>query len=503
MNLRRFALPSPADAVFILFLLSVALLRGHQAINTDGDLGRHLRVGETIIAEGGLFYTDRFSHTMAGQPFVPHEWLSEVLLAAAHRLAGLPGALVLTGIVVAAAYALVLLFLQRSGVDPLVAFATAIAAGVLGAVHWLARPHVFTLLGAVATLWLLERGGRRAALAAVGILALWANLHGGFLYGLVLIGLYLAGDALEVRWGHGRQHWVGRLRQHGLVLAGALAGTLINPSGPGLLIHVTGYLGKDYLVDGTAEYQSPDFHALYGRLFLVVVLGVVAALALGGRRPALPRLVVVLASLAFALTSIRNIPLFGLVALPVVVLHLAAGPVAWRGALLDRLRAGFAEAARSASFGAWSAAAAGLLLAAAAVRWAPGGRALVEAGFDPAVFPVEAVARARAAGISGPVFNEFTWGGYLLYAWPEQKVFIDGQTDFYGEQLTREYATIRETAAGWQEALARRGVELMLLPPDAPLVRALSRSPGWKVQHLDATAALLQHRPALQDPRTP
>ncbi|HEV8612904.1 MAG TPA: hypothetical protein VGQ73_05290, partial [Gemmatimonadales bacterium] len=454
MDLRRFALPSPADAVFILFLLSVTLVRGHQAINTDGDLGRHIRVGETILAEGGLFYTDRFSHTMAGQPFVPYEWLSEVLFAAAHRLGGLAGTLVLTGIVVAAAYALVVLFLQRSGVDPLAAVATAIVAGLLGAVHWLARPHVFTLLGAVVTLWLLERGGRRAPLAVVAIFALWANLHGGFLYGLVLIGLYLAGDAMEVQWGHGRAIWIGRLRRHGLLLAGALAGTLLNPSGPGLLAHVVGYLGKGYLVDGTAEYQSPDFHALYGRIFLVVVLGLVAALAVGGRRPAFPRLAAMLVSLAFALISIRNIPLFGLVALPLLVLHLAGAAAAWRGSLLDRMRAGFAEAARSASFGGSSGATAGLLLAAAATRWGPGGRPLVQAGFDPAVFPVKAVARARAAGLSGPVFNEFAWGGYLLYAWPEQRVFIDGQTDFYGVELTREYVAIRGAEPGWRERMA-------------------------------------------------
>jgi hypothetical protein len=200
--------------------------------------------------------------------------------------------------------------------------------------------------------------------------------------------------------------------------------------------------------------------------------------------------------------AIRNIPLFGLVALPLVVLHFAGGAVAWRSPLLARLRAGFAEAARSVSPGAWSAGAAGLIVIAAAARLAPGGRPLVQAGFDPTAFPVEAVARARAAGLSGPVFNEFAWGGYLLYAWPEQRVFIDGQTDFYGEQLTREYATIRETGAGWQEALARRGVELMLLPPDAPLVQALSRSPSWKMQHLDATAVLLQHQPTRRD-RTP
>ena len=429
MSLRRFAVPSPADTVFILFLLAVTLFRGHQAINTDGDLGRHIRVGETILAQRGLFYTDRFSHTMAGQPFVPHEWLSEVLFAGAHRLGGLPGVLVLTGILVGAAAALVMLFLQRSGTDPLLAFATAILGGVLGAVHWLARPHLFTLVGAVATLWLLERGGRRAPLAALAMFAVWANLHGGFLYGLVLIGLYLAGDLLEHRWGHGQALWIGRLRQHGVLLAGALGGTLLNPSGPGLLAHVTGYLGKGYLVDGTAEYQSPDFHAFYGRLFLVAVLGVVAALALAGRRPAFPRLVTVLASLAFAVMSIRNIPLFGLVALPLVVLHVSGGAVAWRGAMLERVRAGFAEAARATSFGAWSAGAAGVLLAAAIFRWSVGGVPLVEAAFDPRVFPVEAVARARSCGPRGGGVQRVRLGrvsavrlagAACLHRWPDR-----------------------------------------------------------------------------------
>jgi hypothetical protein len=488
--------------VFILFLLAVTLLRGHQASNTDGDLGRHLRVGETILAERGRGYTDRFSHTMAGQPFVPYEWLSELVFAGAHRLGGLPGVLVLTGILVAAAGVLVMLFLQRSGADPLAAFATAILGGVLGAVHWLARPHLFTLVGAVATLWLLERGGRRAPLAAVGIFALWANLHGGFLYGLVLIGLYLVGDLLEHRWGHGQARWMGRLRQHGLLLAGALGGTLLNPSGPGLLAHVTGYLGKGYLVDGTAEYQSPDFHALYGRVFLVAVLGVVAGLALAGRRPSFPRLAVVLASLAFAMMSIRNIPLFGLVALPLVVLHLSGGAAVWRGPLLDRLRAGFGEAARSAWFGVWSAGAVGVMLAAAIFRWSPGGAPLVEAAFDPKVFPVEAVARARAAGRSGAVFNEFAWGGYLLYAWPEQRVFIDGQTDFYGEALTREYAALREARGRWASRLDERGIELVVVPADAPLAVRLSAEPGWERWHQDPTASVFvrQQQASAQPP---
>ena len=142
MTRRSWLLPAPADLVFVLTLFAAAVLRGWQMINTDGDLGRHLRVGREILAHG-LFFTDKFSWTMQGQPFVPYEWGSEVLVALAHRMAGLPGVVALTAIVIALAYFCLNLFLQRLGVDPLLAFGTTVAAIILGAAHWLARPHVW------------------------------------------------------------------------------------------------------------------------------------------------------------------------------------------------------------------------------------------------------------------------------------------------------------------------------------------------------------------------
>ena len=491
MSWKRLLVPSPVDLVFLLFLLAVTIVRGHQALNTDGDLGRHLRVGETILAERGLFQVDRFSHTMAGQPFVPYEWLSEAAFAGAHRLAGLAGVLVLTGLVLAATYALVGLFLQRSGATPLAAFGVAIVAGVTGAVHWLARPHVFTLLGAVATLWLLERGGRRAPWIALALFAVWANLHGGFLYGLVLIALYLAGDLLELRWGRDPAGARAGLRGHAWVLLAALAGTLVNPTGPALLEHVAGYLGKGYLVDSTAEYQSPDFHLLYGRVFLLVLCGVVAALALAGRRPGFPRLVTILANLAFALISLRNIPLFGVVVLPLVALHLAERGWQPGPGPLARLSEAFRNVAGQTATGAWSGLGAAALVAAALAGSARDGGRLLPAAFDPAVFPIDAVARARAAGLQGNVFNEFAWGGYLLYAWPERRVFIDGQTDFYGEELTREYADLRAARGAWEARLSHRGIELVVLPPDAPLVQRLAGMPAWRTWYADGTATIM------------
>jgi hypothetical protein len=489
---RRYLLPSPTDLVFILFLVSVPLVRGWHVINTDGDLGRHLRVGETILADRALFYTDRFSHTMAGQPFVPYEWLSEVLFALAHRMGGLPGVVVFTGLLLAATYALLSLFLQRSGVDPLAGFVTAVAAGAVGAVHWLARPHLFTLLGAVLTLWLLERGGRRAPWLVAGLFVVWANLHGGFLYGLVLIGLYVAGDLAEARWGDGRTLWLGRAREHAVYLAAAVAGSLLNPAGPGLLAHVVGYLGKDYLVDRTAEYQSPDFHAFYGRLFLAVLVGVIGLLAAGGRRPIVPRLLTVLVNVAFALVSLRNIPLFGVTALPLVALHLARGRAEGAGGVLGRVRARFETVAGELVPGAWSAAAAaGMLLLPATPA-----RALLRAEYDPRVFPVAAVERARAAGLTGRLFNEFEWGGYVLYAWPEQRVFIDGQTDLYGEALTREYAAIQSGSMDTEARLAALGVHLLLVRRSAPVALSLQRSGLWNTWHVDSTSILLLRDPA-------
>ncbi len=481
---RRF-LPAPADIIFILMLVSAAVLRGWQAVNTDGDLGRHIRVGETILQRGGLFHEDLFSWTMAGRPFVPYEWLSEVLYALAHRGAGIAGAIALTALVVAGSCFLLSLLLRRLGVDPLLAFVAVVAAGLVGAFHWLARPHVFTFAGTVALLWLLEAPGRRAMLSALALFAVWANLHGGFLFGLVLIGMYLAGDLFGSRE---------LLPRHAALLGAALLGSMVNPVGPALLGHVTGYLGQTYLVDMTLEYRSPDFHGWIGRTFLTMLLAVVGALALSRRPVPMRWLVVMLGTTAFALHSVRNVPLWGFTALPLAAVHLNGEWREGRSTLVHRLRRAFSEAERMAAPGGWSVAAAGLLVLIALNGGRAGSTRLLENRFDPHVFPVEAVRLAREAGLKGRIFNELAWGGYLLYAWPEQHVFIDAQTDFYGVALSKEYVDLRAAANGWQEAIGKKRIDLILLPFDAPLSQVLSRS-RWQVLTTSGPARLFRRVP--------
>jgi hypothetical protein len=77
------------------------------------------------------------------------------------------------------------------------------------------------------------------------------------------------------------------------------------------------------------------------------------------------------------------------------------------------------------------------------------------------------------------MFNDFVYGGYILYAWPEQRVFIDGQSDFYEVPLNRLYMSIRQAHPGWQRRLDSLGVSMVLVPADAPLAWRLADAPQW------------------------
>jgi hypothetical protein len=108
---------------------------------------------------------------------------------------------------------------------------------------------------------------------------------------------------------------------------------------------------------------------------------------------------------------------------------------------------------------------------------------------------VAVVQRARAEHVTGRIYNDYTWGGYMIYAWPEQKVFIDGGADFYGPELTRTWSMIGQLQPFWRDSLERFGVDLALVPTGAAFTHELLHEPWWRLRDCDATAALLQKSP--------
>jgi len=484
-RLRASLLPT-SGTVIVTAAVGWALF-GVRLFRNDGDVGRHIRLGRYILESGTIPRVDLFSHTMSGQPFVPYEWLSEVIFAAADRMGGLPAVAVLTSLLFAGAALVVFRLCVLLGAGPLLAAAISTLSIALQAVHLLPRPHLFTTLFAACTLLLLESYRRRPngwlLVCLVALMALWANLHGGFLVGLVVVGVYLV-DA----WRPGSKANSGRV-QLSLAMVGGFLATLLNPAGIEIWSHTISYLGVDFLVDQTDEYRSPDFHQLYGKVFLVGILAGFALLGSGRSRAGFRDLTLFLGWLVAGLISARNIPLFGVLAVPWFALWTqnSAASASRPDGLLRRLQD--LDARGRAVETQLSGAIPTLVFVIVAISLAlTGGRDRYS--FESGSFPVVAMAAIGDVVPPGNVFNEMPWGGYLLYSRPELPVFIDGQTDFYGEELSRDYLRIRELAPGAFDLLDRYSIDWVLVRSTVPLVQGLDLKPEWTCAYRDPIASI-------------
>src|SRR5580700_4357397 len=167
---------------------------------TDPDVGWHLRSGQLIVQTHRVFHTDPYSFTRFGQTWVDHEWLSQVLMFSLYRLAGWGGLIAGFGAVIAAAFMVV--FLRCPG-RPYVAGALVLLGAFASAPSWGVRPQMLTLLLASVLLLILERSYQRPKLLwwTPVLMLLWVNLHAGFALGIVLMVLFLVGDALDAAFG--------------------------------------------------------------------------------------------------------------------------------------------------------------------------------------------------------------------------------------------------------------------------------------------------------------
>jgi len=192
----------------------------------------------------------------------------------------------------------------------------------------------------------------------------------------------------------------------------------------------------------------------------------------------------VLAMIHFALDARRNIQLFGAIVFPVLALQYDH---AWRRLRVGkRIREVFDRDAQVARTWPYIGV---MLLLFGVVAAGQGKVATVEVvpnALSPGEFPIALVERARAEHQEGRLFHDFVWGGYLVYAWPEQKVFIDGGTDFYGPELMRTYMDISDLRPFWRDSLARWEIDRALLPTWSQLAHELLREPGWHIVDCDA-----------------
>ena len=461
-------------------------------LNRDGDLPRHIAVGKVMLESRGLMREDFFSHTAYGQPFLAYEWLSQLIFAAVHEFAGLDAVVVLTAVVIASAYALVAGFLIRRGVAADLVVLTVVAAALLGMTHWAARPHAFSFAASAILLRMLEPGKTVRLWLFVPLFAVWANLHPGFLFGLGILGLMTLGDLFEAVAGENRPAWRQAARYHATALGLGAASTLLNPYGIGLHLHSLKHLGSSEMMRATLEFRSPDFHSLGGQVFLGILLLALAAVGARRSRLSAPTLLIFLATVALSLNSRRYIALFGLMTLPLLALELTSDWERWVPRVLRDPGRALAEGDRLARRGGVALVLTGLLFGLAMLPREGYAKQYIASDFDARVFPVDAVKFARTARVTGRLYNDYKWGGYLTLAWPEQRVFIDGLADFYGIRIFRDYLHVAGLKPGWRDVVDRWNIDLVLLPADSSVVAELVRDPAWHELYRDDVAVLLQ-----------
>jgi hypothetical protein len=501
----RWVFPAVADLIFLL-ALSAAIAAGAILVSWNGDSARHLTVGEHMLTNGRILSEDVFSYTRGGDPFVPYEWLSEVFTASSYRVGGLGGIALLYGAVIGATFAILHEQIVARGNGVLLAGLVTAMAMAASSFHWLARPHVFTFLGlavfaAVLDGWYRQRLSSRALWVLPAVMIPWVNLHGGFLIGLGLIAVYLGADLLLAT----RDGWgslaMARFRRLALMAAACCVTTALNPEGLGLFQHFYEAFRRGFIVDRTAEFMSPNFHQATFRSFLVMLIATIAAIAWSRRRLDLREGMLLIAFTVLALYSARHIVLFAIVVAPLLATELRAVELPKAGLLsrIDRIRQSWdglddrlSERDRWRSSHVWPLAVVMGLMAVSSLQLRAGMEETLGVAFDPTLQPVRAVKYLQREQPLGQGFNQIEWGGYLLHTlWPTDRVFIDGQTDFYGEALLREYIKVGNLEGGWQDVLDKYGVRWVLFNTDTPLVSALEASPGWRVTYQDAIATVL------------
>jgi hypothetical protein len=494
---RAWALSWPLIAGLLVFL--VLMNASGLPLLSDPDTHWHIAVGDWIVANRALPRVDAFSFTFTGEPWIAKEWLSQLLLTTAYHAAGWGGVTALGAAVVAATVALLLRLLLRDLTAP-VAILVVAAALVMMQPHLLARPHVlafpFCLIWIAGLVRAVEE--RRAPQPALLLAMLaWANMHGGFTLGLLMVGAF-ALDALVGTLGIGTLGGArGTAERKALFLGWLKFGVAsvlvacVTPYGPESILVTLRIFGIGDALSTIAEWKSPNFQS-QPLQELVLLLALYLALSRGVKLP-LIRLLIVLGLTHLYLRYARNAELLAtfvpLVIAPVLARQFPSlrpdADAAQANALMRRV----AALARPAGHRAVAA------LFALAIVFAAGMIRFAGIAPPPEIVPQAALDYARDNGLlKGRVFNSWNYGGPLIHA--GIPTFIDGRGELYGGDFIKLYGHLTGLRGleSLEQTLDDYAVEWTLLDKDWPANKLLAHLPRWRQAYSDEQATIFVRR---------
>jgi hypothetical protein len=465
--------PGACDVVFVLVLVSV-LIGGRNRLLNDPGTFWHVQLGRDIARTGHVPIDDTLTFTHQHDRWVDQSWLYDLGLAWVVDHGGWSTTALATALILAALYAAIAHGLMAEGRSPLVALVVAILASGVGATHFLVRPHVLSL----GFVWLTfrvcqlqhERGGWWVASTPV-ITAVWANIHGGFLAGPILVFTAAAGHLVSGPWDRKRL----RASLAFMAAGGAcLAAALVNPYGVGLYRHVVGLLFSSGVTGLIEEYQPIPFGTGDARVVEWVILGLIALPTVCSARMSRFELVHTLVWLHLALASVRHAPIFAIVAAPGLA------------RVLDGL-----VSSRTSSAVSWSWPIASVIVS--IVLAVGAGRGVSYGRLDPGHWPLSALPVLDRLPVESRLFHEQDWGGLVeSECRPRRRAFIDDRFELFGRREIFRYLNAVQGGPDWETIRDEQSIGLVWLRPDRGLVRRIEADPSWRLRHRDAVSVLFE-----------
>ncbi len=452
-----------------------ALVCLHSVTAGDPDVWWHMRTGEWILAHHALPHTDPFSSFAAGKPWQAYSWLFDLLILKCFSRFGLVGINLFTAAMVSAITAASYHLFQRLQSD----FAIRI---ILTCITWRCltglytpRPWLFTIFFFVVEIDILlharRTGESRELLFLPFLFALWANLHIQFIDGLLVLGIAV-GEAVVARWWPATRTRL-QMRWIAPIFLACLLAPLLNPYGWEIYKIAHDLASQSGVLQSISELQALGFRSSTDYLILLVTLG--AAFALGWHKQLTFFEVVLFAFAVWAsFRSRRDIWI-------IVVITTAI--------LASAVRTHVQQPKKEAGIIAVPVT---VLLVALVLSF--GSRVMgvnneVLRTMLATVMPVDAVARIQAAGYPGPLFNDYTWGGYLLWSL-RYPVTIDGRAALHGDAHIARSAETWNGEPAWNTDPELNNAKLVVGPVKTPLVQLLRLDPRFQLAYEDKVSAV-------------
>jgi len=488
-------LPDVGDILYIC-IMQILLFGRPAYLFQDCSIGWHLAAGNYILEHGAIPRTDIASFSFPDKAWVPYEWFFDLIAAILTNVGGFNLLAVFCASIIAFVFVKTYDW-QRAAGAPL---ANATLISIIGifasAVHWLARPHIFTFLFFAIYLAVLQRfergniGGRKMIICLGLTMLFWVNSHPAFPLGLILIGIHLFSSLIN-------RSTIANVRFLALALATSSATTLLNPNFFELHLYILNYLKGTGILANTEEYLSPIFHGnIHAFCFEILIFVLIYGLYKykSSEKIPLSLLLVSIFTLHLALSAVRNIPIFvlsvsGLIGLLMQKNSSLNAENKTNTVMLAQFKQSFANFDEQEIKSKSRILSIIYTLVVIALAFTP----VMKTGFSSESTPTKTLEyidkNLRPEQVGNCGFNLDNWGGLILYKL-KMRVFIDDRADFYGQEYYGKYGTIVQTDPGWQALLDQLKIKWILMQTNAKLAAALSTNPEWTMVAKDEASVI-------------